>query len=365
MNRVKTNTKRARCKLPYCTEHQIWAGMWRRCHGPHDPAFERYGGRGITVCERWRDFFVFVEDMGRRPSANHSLDRIDGTKGYSPDNCRWATLIEQAANRSSVVLITIDGVTRPHKTWCDLLGVTRDASLARFTECGDWKQAFELAKYSRCEQRKELVEINGETRSIAGWCKLLQIPIGIVWKKITADKQPPAQAIRSALEILAAPRYRKLKVTLWGVTKHLHQWCEETGIDVGSAVRRYGRFGSWEQALSLKGSLASSASITLTAFDRTQTIAEWAKEKELQPKVIWQRIHRDKMTPEEAVGNGKEYIYRKSTIGVTIDGVTKSINAWCKHFGMPRSRARHRFEKFGSWEAAFEPENREARTTES
>jgi len=72
--------------------------MRRRCRTPSNGGFSTHGARGIAVCERWESFEAFLADMGPRPSAGHSVDRIDGTKGYEPGNCRWATRSEQNRN---------------------------------------------------------------------------------------------------------------------------------------------------------------------------------------------------------------------------------------------------------------------------
>lgn len=74
--------------------------MLGRCHNPRHPQFADYGGRGITVCERWRNgFWAYVNDLGPQPAPGMSVDRRDNDRGYSPDNCRWATASEQAYNR--------------------------------------------------------------------------------------------------------------------------------------------------------------------------------------------------------------------------------------------------------------------------
>lgn len=75
-----------------------WSAMVKRCTNPAAKDYPDYGGRGITVCERWRAFPAFLADMGERPTKT-SLDRIDVNGNYEPGNCRWATAIEQRANR--------------------------------------------------------------------------------------------------------------------------------------------------------------------------------------------------------------------------------------------------------------------------
>lgn len=80
-------------------EYRTWQSMINRCTKPNVKAFNHYGGRGITVCERWREFTNFFEDMGRNPSPKHSIERIDVNGNYEPSNCKWATHIDQARNK--------------------------------------------------------------------------------------------------------------------------------------------------------------------------------------------------------------------------------------------------------------------------
>lgn len=113
-------------------EYDTWQSMIQRCTNPTCSSYYKYGKRGITVCERWRTSYQsFLEDMGRRPSASHSLERIDNDKGYGPDNCRWATLSEQANNKRSCRFITCLGRTATVAQWARENGLTKSTLLAR------------------------------------------------------------------------------------------------------------------------------------------------------------------------------------------------------------------------------------------
>lgn len=100
----------------------IWSNMVQRCTNPRNTSFADYGARGITVCERWRDFGNFLADMGE-PPAGLTLEREQNDQGYEPGNCRWASRAEQALNKRTNRLLEVDGVAKPLKTWCTELGL--------------------------------------------------------------------------------------------------------------------------------------------------------------------------------------------------------------------------------------------------
>lgn len=102
--------------------HLIWNTMKNRCNNPNVKSYSYYGGRGITVCERWQKFENFLADMGERPDGC-SLDRIDNSKGYSPENCRWATKEEQANNKRNNVMVYFNGETHSVTQWAKKLGI--------------------------------------------------------------------------------------------------------------------------------------------------------------------------------------------------------------------------------------------------
>lgn len=101
-------------------EHQAWKAMLGRCTNPRHPAWPDYGGRGIGICEDWRaSFLAFLRCVGPRPSPLHSLDRVDNSKGYEPENVRWATRKEQARNNRRNRMLTFQGRTQTLADWSE------------------------------------------------------------------------------------------------------------------------------------------------------------------------------------------------------------------------------------------------------
>ena len=111
--------------------YKAWAAMKDRCFNPANTHYYAYGGRGISVCDRWRDSFdSFLADMGDRPDG-FTIERIDTNGDYEPGNCRWASRKEQQNNRRCNVRLEIDGVTKTISEWSEYSGVHRSVVVSR------------------------------------------------------------------------------------------------------------------------------------------------------------------------------------------------------------------------------------------
>lgn len=114
--------------------YNIWSGMKQRCYYLDHVDYLNYGGRGIEVCEEWRnDFLAFKkwsEENGYRD--NLSIDRIDVNGNYEPSNCKWSTLKEQSRNKRDTLLLTVDGVTKPLVEWCELRNIPYATAYYRY-----------------------------------------------------------------------------------------------------------------------------------------------------------------------------------------------------------------------------------------
>lgn len=107
-------------------EYFIWIGIKDRCYRTRNPGYKNYGGRGIQVCDRWKNSFdLFLSDMGPRPSRQHQIDRIDNDKDYCPENCRWATRRQQCNNKRTTHLLTVDGEAKSIAEWARETGISQ------------------------------------------------------------------------------------------------------------------------------------------------------------------------------------------------------------------------------------------------
>lgn len=135
--------------MPFKNPHplyQVWQGMLGRCRNPYYAQWDDYGGRGITVCDRWaQSFQAFVDDMGPRPEG-HTLDRRDNDLGYSKENCRWSTRKEQQRNRRNAVYVEIEG--QPYR----LMDLAAESGLKRDTIAMRAKKGLSYAQVMSAER---------------------------------------------------------------------------------------------------------------------------------------------------------------------------------------------------------------------
>lgn len=131
--------------IPRPRTYRIWQAMLNRCRNPNQPNFVDYGGRGITVCEAWKQYANFVADMGECPPG-YSIDRKNNLGNYEPANCKWSTRQEQNTNKRTTRRFTLNGETKCLKDWARSLGIDQ-ASLRERLET--WPVELALTKPKR------------------------------------------------------------------------------------------------------------------------------------------------------------------------------------------------------------------------
>lgn len=114
--------------------YKLWLGMRKRCYNPTAPHYEYYGGRGITVCDEWKNDFMSFYNWSYENgySDDLSIDRIDNDKGYSPDNCRWETIKNQARNKTNLLYANVNGVEKTLCEWSEIYGIPLNALRLRY-----------------------------------------------------------------------------------------------------------------------------------------------------------------------------------------------------------------------------------------
>lgn len=152
-------------------EYMAWAHMKSRCCNPKNKSFPEYGARGIEVCSEWvNDFSAFFFDMGPRPSSRHSIDRKDGSKGYSKSNCRWATKEEQAQNRPEfVILLSHKGKTQTIAEWARDLGIHPQTLYRRHSSGWPVARALGQKPSNKIRTDNVFLDFGGKRQTMAEW----------------------------------------------------------------------------------------------------------------------------------------------------------------------------------------------------
>lgn len=176
-------------------EYRSWLRMRERCYYEKGVNYDNYGGRGVRVCDRWRNSFsAFLEDMGRKPAASHTLDRIDSNLSYScgkceecllnqwPANCRWADSSTQQNNKTNNKILEFNGKRQTMAQWAEELGINKKTLKARLGKYG-WSVERALSTVS--DGRMEILEHAGRRLSIADWARETGIHPDTIGRRIS------------------------------------------------------------------------------------------------------------------------------------------------------------------------------------
>lgn len=193
---MKTHLHRRTVPSP---TYSTWLAIKKRCLNPKASGYDRYGAIGISVHPPWaKSFEVFLKDVGERPSQAHSLDRVNGAKGYDPGNVRWATPKEQSRNRSSNTMLTLNERTLTAVEWAELMGLNPTTLYMRLKNGWDVQRAITTPQAPR---KARLLTLNGKTQNPRAWAAELGIAEATIYARLLkgataaeALRQPSATA---------------------------------------------------------------------------------------------------------------------------------------------------------------------------
>ncbi len=208
------DTKSCGCLRDYVTKHKnlshglsgtkeyiIWGGIVARCYDEKNQAYPSYGGRGILMSDEWRNSFqAFFNDMGKRPSIKHSIERIENDKGYFNGNCKWATKKEQARNRRTSKIVEINGQLKTVAEWCEIYNIKTQSVYSRIMRGASYAEAI-TKSLLRHPKPKVYLKFNGETKSISEWAREKKVTMNLIQKRI--------QSGWDAEKILSTPKLKR------------------------------------------------------------------------------------------------------------------------------------------------------------
>lgn len=283
---VETNTTHGYSKKDI---YSIFHKMIARCYKEEVKNYHNYGGRGIKVCDRWLEpngqgFLNFLEDMGERPSKNHSIDRINVNGNYEPSNCRWATPKEQANNKQYHRFITANGKTQNLSQWSKEIGIESSVILGRL-KLG-WTE--ETAINIPLIDCNKYYEYQGEIISHQDLANKHNINEATLRNRLSKGM--------SMEDALSLPDLHKKWLTYKNETKSVVEWSKSLGIPCKLIYGRLDEGWSVEDALSKPKHKPT----TYTHDKKTLTLSEWSKLTGISYKLLWKRI-KNGMTIGEAI----------------------------------------------------------------
>ena len=177
-------------------EYQAWLSMKDRCLNPADAGFRNYGMRGIQICQKWKESFQsFLRDMGPRPSADHTLERSNNSKGYSPKNCIWATRSQQARNRRNNFNLRHAGKTMCLADWAHEIGIDRRTLWYRLRRYG-WSTERALTTPAKQMRWGHQIAFGNRIMTIAQWAEQCGISYTAMSERL--ERWPLKRALTTA-----------------------------------------------------------------------------------------------------------------------------------------------------------------------
>lgn len=210
--------------------YRIWAAMKTRCQNPNSIGYRHYGGRGITVCSDWQQFPAFEQwALTNGYSDELTVERIDVDGNYCPENCCWATMQEQANNKTNNRLITFGGRTMTVRQWDRALGFRAGIVNDRLNTLG-W--SIERALTEPVGSTAKRYEYDGESYTLAELAAIRGISYSSLWKRIEVNGQPIEEA-------LATPKHGERNMLAFnGETLSLAAWAERVGLSFDTLWKR-------------------------------------------------------------------------------------------------------------------------------
>jgi hypothetical protein len=265
----------------------VHRNMKNRCYREKDERYKDYGGRGIKVCDRWRGpegLQNFIEDMGERPEGTQ-IDRVDNDGDYTPENCRWATVTENARHKRNTNYVTYKGETRNLSEWAEITGIPYKTLWARLFAQG-W--SVEDALTIGVEDSANYITYKGETKRITHWAEKLSVSYVALYARIMTYGWDVEKAFTTPFK-----EYDEKGVTYKGETKSYQEWAKELGIDRGVLYDRIAVCGwSVERAFTTLVRPRDRGKFLITFRGKTQTIIEWSEETNISVRAIKDRLYK-------------------------------------------------------------------------
>ena len=224
--------------------YKVWVSMIGRCHNPANTAFHNYGGRGIAVCDEWREnFTAFYEHIGPPPGEGYTLDRIDNDGDYEPGNVRWATRKEQSMNKRCNNILKFDGREQPLTAWAEEYGLSIGTLRSRLSNGWPIKKALTTPPLpSSYNPSTRFLKFDGREQSLIAWSREFEIAESTLRNRLNRGL--------SVEEALTVPASRgTIYLEFEGQRKTIAEWAKEAGLSKAGLSGRLRRGWSVEKAL--------------------------------------------------------------------------------------------------------------------